>query len=192
MDTTSSSDLITELQQGNLEALGALYDRYHQLVYRTAFAITCDPDAAADLMQDVFLRMYRYAASVDVERPLEPWLYRVTTNLALTWVKRRYWIRPLEEVADWLTGDRPNMVQKLIELDDDWQRVHRAMAKLTVAQRIVLVLYYVNALSLKEISEILEIPVGTVKSRLHYGRKALKKQLSKQDGAYPDGKYEFT
>ena len=67
--------------------------------------------------------------------------------------------------------------KKLAERVEEWRGVQRAVAGLPLPQRVVVVLYYVNDLSLQEISEILDIPVGTVKSRLHYGRNALKKQL---------------
>ena len=103
----SDSELIISLQTGSLEALGVLYDRHRGLVFRTAIAITGDSEAAADLLHDVFLRLHRFADHVDPRRPLEPWLYRMTTNLSYTWVKRRQrWLRPLEDVADWLAGTR--------------------------------------------------------------------------------------
>ena len=94
---TEDGELILQLQDGSLEALGKLYDRHQRMVYRTALVITGDVDAAADLLQDVFLRLHRFASHVDPQRPLEPWLYRMTANLSYTWVKRsRRWLRPLE------------------------------------------------------------------------------------------------
>ena len=102
-------ELIEGLQQGSLESLGILYDRYQRLVFRTALAITGDPEAAADLQQEVFLRLFRFAERIDLNRPLEPWLYRMTANLSYTWVKRsQRWIRPLEDLAEWLAGSRRN------------------------------------------------------------------------------------
>jgi RNA polymerase sigma-70 factor (ECF subfamily) len=69
----SDRDLILEIQQGSLDALGVVYDRHRHLVYRTALAICNDPDAAGDLLQDVFLRLHRFAGRVDADRPLDPW-----------------------------------------------------------------------------------------------------------------------
>ncbi len=192
MDLVSTSDLVLELQSGSLEALGRLYNRYNRMVYRTAFAITGDAEAAADLLQDVFLRFHRFADRVDPDRPLEPWLYRVTTNLAYTWVKRRRWTRPLDEVADWLFREKRPSIQFQIELDEEWQQVNRAVANLSLSQRVVVVLFYVNDLSVQEIAEILEIPEGTVKSRLHYGRQTLKKMLGPQGEFFSGTHYEFT
>ncbi len=174
----SDSELIIKLQNGSLDALGELYDRHQRMVFRTALVITGDDEAAADLLQDVFLRLHRFADHVDCQRPLEPWLYRMTANLAYTWVKRSKRLLPsLEEVAEWLAGVRRSYIPSNQEPDDDWQLVQQAVCSLPMPQRLVVVLYYVNDLSLQEISEILDVPVGTVKSRLFYGREVLKKSL---------------
>jgi RNA polymerase sigma-70 factor (ECF subfamily) len=194
VELISDVELIERLQDGSLEALGVLYDRHRHLVFRTALAISGDEEAAADLLQDVFLRLYRFAARIDPLRPLEPWLYRMTTNLSYTWVKRRRrWLRPLEDMADWLVGGRKELSSDQTEIDESWVLIRQAIASLPLLQRGVVVLYYVNDLSLQEISEILEVPVGTVKSRLHYGRQALKTHLGlMQDEALPEMRYEFT
>jgi len=192
MKKASTRDLIIELQQGDLEALGGLYDQYHALVYRTALAIAADTEAAADLLQDVFLRLHRFIDRVDPARPLEPWLYRMTVNLACTWVKRRRWMRPIEDLAEWLAGDGKNAPAQVAEHAEAWAEIEQAIANLPLAQRTVLVMYYINELSLQEISEIIDAPVGTVKSRLHYGRQALRKSLHAQRGLLPEVRYEFT
>lgn len=171
-------DLVLELQRGRLEALGHLYDRYQQTVYRTAFAITGDDEAANDLLQDVFLRLYRFAHHIDPQRPLEPWLYRMTANLSYTWVKRnRRWLQPLEDFVEWVTGSETNDADVITEQNDEWDQVQQAIISLPLQQRMVVVLYYLNDQSLQEISDILDIPIGTVKSRLHYGRIALREKL---------------
>jgi RNA polymerase sigma-70 factor (ECF subfamily) len=191
LDKPSSRDLILQLQAGSLEALGELYDRYQALVYRTALVITNDSNAAEDLLQDVFLRLHRFADRIDPQRPLEPWLYRMTANLSYTWVKRsRRWYRPLEDLAEWLVGGEKNSPQEQIEQDDDWEQVQRAVSSLPLQQRVVVVLYYLNDLSLQEISDILDVPVGTVKSRLHYGRMALKLKLGLDNDIRPDLNHE--
>ena len=80
----------------------------------------------------------------------------------------------------------------MAELDEENRVVQQAISTLPIAQRIVVVLYYINDLSLQEIAEILEVPEGTVKSRLHYGRQALKNWLDLQGAVLPDIQYEFT
>jgi RNA polymerase sigma-70 factor (ECF subfamily) len=115
----------------------------------------------------------------------------MTANLAYTWVKRsRRWLQPLEDLADWLVGVSKNSPYEQVEQNDEWQQVQRALSSLPISQRVVVVLYYLNDLSLQEIGEILEIPVGTVKSRLHYGRRLLKQRLGLLGDNLPDLTYE--
>jgi RNA polymerase sigma-70 factor (ECF subfamily) len=151
----SDRELVLHLQDGSFEALGTLYDRHRRLVYRTALAITSDTDSAADLLQDVFLRLHRFAKNIDPSRPLEPWLYRMTTNLAYDWVKRRKrWPRPLDDLAEWLVGTGKNPPYETVERNDEWRQVQKAIADLPLTQRIVVALYYLNDLSLQEIADV--------------------------------------
>lgn len=192
----SDRELVVQLQAGDLDVLGVLYDRHRRMVFRTALAIAGDQEVASDLLQDVFLRLYRYADHIDVERPLEPWLYRMTANLTYTWVKRhKRGRRILEEMANWFPmGAAEESPYDLAEGNDEWERVQKALVDLPLAQRIVVVLFYLNEFSLQEISETLEIPVGTVKSRLHYGRQRLQRCLSSRQvsegGKLPELRYE--
>jgi RNA polymerase sigma-70 factor (ECF subfamily) len=191
VDKLTDRELVLQLQGGSLEALGALYDRHSRLVYRTALVIAGDPEAASDLLQDVFLRLHRFADRVDPGRPLEPWLYRMTVNQSHDWVKRmNRWSQPLEDFVEWLAAAGKNPPYEAVERNDEWQQVQQVISSLPLNQRIVVVLYYLNDLSMKEISEILDVPVGTVKSRLHYGRLALKKKLELHKDILPDFNYE--
>ncbi len=171
-------DLLRRLQGGDLEALGTLFDRHHEAVFRTALAITADEEMAADLAQEVFLRLHRYAGRVDVERPLRPWLYRVTVNLAYSWLKRRQRLwRLVKVLAERLVGEWRLTPHAQVERREEWEQVRRAISRLPLPQRVVIVLHYLNELPVHEIAAILEVPEGTVKSRLHYGRRALRKAL---------------
>ncbi len=184
--------MVLQLQAGSLDALGGLYDRYNRLVYRTALAISGDAEAAADLLQDVFLRLFRFARRVQADRPLEPWLYRVTTNLAYTYVKRQRWQQPLEDLAEWISGEGKSQPPQIAESREQWLELEQAIQSLPFSQRVVIVLHYINECSLEEVSQIVGVPTGTVKSRLHYARESLKKQLGAQDGPLAEAVYEFT
>ena len=169
----SDHTLIQQVQHGDFEALGILYDRHRNMVYRTALMITGDHHAADDLLQDVFLR-----------------LYRMTTNLSYDWVKQRSSLaRSLEDMADWLVGSGKNTPYEAVEQRDEWAQVQMAVSSLPLNQRVVVVLYYLNDLSVQDIAEILAVPIGTVKSRLHYGRLALKRKLDMQKDIVPDLNY---
>ena len=91
--------LVSRVRDGDLDALGELYERHKALVYRTALAIIHDEGAADDVLQDVFLRIYTYAHRIDTTLPLEPWLYRVTVNQAYSWITRtKRWVRTVQAV----------------------------------------------------------------------------------------------
>jgi RNA polymerase sigma-70 factor (ECF subfamily) len=181
----SDGQLITDLQSGDLGALGILYERHKTKVYRTALAITRDPTTAEDVLQDCFLRMYEYSHSIDGSLPLQPWLYRVTANLAFNLSRRRKrWQAALDEMIYWLTGPILRSPEWQAEKSDAREKMMHAISLLSINQRIVIVLYYLNSLSVKEIASILDCPVGTVKSRLYHGRENLRRRL--------EARYEMT
>src|SRR5512147_2867314 len=168
-------ELIQRLCDGDLAALGTLYDRYRLLSFHTALAITRDRQAAEDILQECFLKLNAYAPRIDTTLPLEPWLYRVTVNLAYTWISRRSrWLTSLESVIDRLVAPIRTNSEYQAELSELQTVIQQAIDALPPNQRLTVILYYLNDLSLKEISYILDCPVGTVKSRLHYGREQLK------------------
>ena len=190
--TEPTSTLVLKMQAGDLDALGELYDLYRLPVYRTALGITRDPDAADDILQEAFLRLHTYAHRINPALPLAPWLYRIAVNLSYNWVTRRNrWRAPLEDFIDSLIGPTKDNPEPVAEQNDTVRQMQTAIATLPLNQRVVVVLYYLNELSLQEIADILECPTGTVKSRLHYGRENLRKVL---EGAHPalEANYEFT
>lgn len=185
--TIPDAELIRRLQEADLEALGVLFERYRQRVYRTALAIVRDPAAAEDILQDCFLKVYANARRIDARRPLAPWLYRVTVNLSYTWLTRaRNQRTPLEQVSDVLHSPMKQAPDQLTEQSEIRQNVRQAIAELSLDQRVVVVLYYLNNLSLQDIAEILDLPVGTVKSRLFYARENLRAALGSNLGWLPE------
>jgi RNA polymerase sigma-70 factor (ECF subfamily) len=189
---SSDGQLINELQSGDLDALGVLYERHKTNVYRIALAITHDPSAAEDILQDCFLRLHKYAHSIDSSLPLQPWLYRVTTNLAYNWARcRKHQQIPLDGVLEWLVSPTRSSPEWRAEMSDIQNHMMDAILSLNTNQRSVIVLYYLNSLDLKEIASILGCPVGTVKSRLHYGRENLRQKLEAWHRMPPEMTYEF-
>lgn len=191
----SDGQLIAQLQSGDLNVLGVLYERHKTSVYRTALAITRDPAAAEDILQDCFLRIYERAHLIDNSLPLKPWLYRVTVNMAYNWERRRNrWQTPLDgldEMLDWLAGPSQHSPERHAEMSDVRSEVMDAISSLNVKQRIVVILFYLNALNVKEIAAILGCPVGTVKSRLHYGRENLRHKLEPKHHTLTEMAYAF-
>jgi RNA polymerase sigma-70 factor, ECF subfamily len=154
-------------------------ERYGQTVYTMAYRLTRDRDEARDLAQDVFVRVYR---NLDRYRPgtFEGWLYRITKNLFLDRVRRRGRLRlePLPE-GDWgeprepAPGPAERMEWRLLEAD-----LEAALAALPSTFRTAVVLCDVRGLTYEEIVAATGWPMGTVRSRIHRGRRLLRQKLA--------------
>ncbi|HLU09038.1 MAG TPA: RNA polymerase sigma factor [Oceanobacillus sp.] len=178
MSDLTDAQLVEQLRENDFEALGLLFDRYYPQVYRTAMAITRDNAVAEDIAQDCFLKLHQYANRIDTSLPLAPWLYRVTVNLSYTWISRRKKRRiSLEALVDQLMSPSWHAPDHMAEQGETQQQVRQAISELHFNQRVVIVLHYLSGLSLEEIAEILDCPVGTVKSRLYYARENLRRRL---------------
>ena len=175
----SDQDLVAQLQAGDLDALGILYERYRLLVYRAAYKVTRDHQAAEDVIQECFLRVYRYADSIDPQRPLRPWLYWVAVNRACDWYgrTRNGRVVDLDQVTRWLEVTQDPLPEQQVELRDMTSRLLDSLQALDAKQRAVIVLYYLCSLSLKEVAQVVGCPEGTIKSRLHYARENLRRHL---------------
>lgn len=188
------SRLIRRLQNGDLAALGELYEIFKDVVYRTALAIARDEHTAEDILQECFVRLYQYADSIDAERPLKPWLYRVVVNLSYDWFSRKPALQPLDDVLEWLSG-LPSVFPSP-DYKAEEQELHKVVrdviAELPMTHQIVVVLFYLENLSLEEVAEVVELPVGTVKSRLYHARKRLRDALARRQRPVPEMTYEFT
>ena len=193
MSLSEDGRLISQIRQGNILALEALYERYKGQVYRTALAITRDREAAEDILQDCFLKVYTHIDKLDGSLPLSPWLYRVAVNLSYNWAdKRRRWLRPLEEVIDCLVAGPRTLPESVLERGELQRIIQKAIASLSFEHRVVIVLFYLNGFHLNEIAYIVDCPVGTIKSRLHYARRNLRRKLERDRHLAPEVAYEFT
>jgi RNA polymerase sigma-70 factor, ECF subfamily len=151
--------LIRRSQAGDQSAFADLFHGCKQMVFRTAFLMLGNDRDAEDVLQDVFLAVYRELRNYKPERAaFSTWLYRITLNDCLNW-KRKHRL-PLLSIDD---VDPPGESGIRDQDYDVWRAVSRLSSKL----RAVVVLRYYSDLSYLEISEVLGIPLGTVKSRLN-------------------------
>jgi RNA polymerase sigma-70 factor (ECF subfamily) len=155
-------------------------------LYSAALRMTRNPTDAEDLVQETFLRAYRGFASFQEGTNLRAWMYRILTNTFINSYRKRQ-REPLtvseEDVEDWYLYDKlgesgvePSAEAEVIAGMPD-EDVQRALEALPEVFRLAVLLADVEGFSYKEIAEILDIPIGTVMSRLHRGRRALEKAL---------------
>jgi RNA polymerase sigma-70 factor (ECF subfamily) len=179
-----TSDLIHRFQSGQSRAFEALYDRFKDTVYRTAFFITRNSGEAEDAVQETFLDVLRALPNYDVAGParFETWLYRVTVNRCRSRMRRKRlstedWDE-IEERLERIPEPHPEHNPEEVALDREqavelWQ----AVDTLSEEQRVTVLLRYQQGLSYGEIAEALGISQGTVKSRLYHAHRRLKGQL---------------
>ena len=185
-------ELVPRIQEGDLRAFELLYRKYKDELYRTALAITRDRGAAEELLQDCFLRAYDHIDSVDACSSLRPWLHRIIVNLSYNWAaKKRLLLVSFEEVFDRLLSLPLSSPARAMERQEIGQIVDEAIGSLSMPQRAVVVLFYLQGLSLVEIAYVLDCPVGTVKSRLHNARKALRRRLTADSRISRETAYEL-
>lgn len=193
MTMPCDEQLIAEVRSGDIQALQKLYDKYKGQIYRTALAVTRDQQAAEDILQDTFLRLHANVGRLDGSVPIAPWLHRVTVNLSYNWHARgRRWINSLEGVIENVVGTPQGSPQRQAEKSEIRDVVGKAINTLSFSQRVVVILFYLNGFNLEEIAYILDCPVGTVKSRLHYARHNMRRWLEREGYWRPEVSYEFS
>lgn len=147
-------------------------------VYRLAYRLTGNQHDAEDLTQDVFVRVFK---SIHTFKPgtVEGWLHRITTNLFLDSARRRQRIRmdSMSVAPDhvWGSTSGPAELHDEVELDAD---VAAALSSLNPEQRVAVVLCDIEGLSYEEIAKVLDVKIGTVRSRIARGRAALRESLA--------------
>jgi RNA polymerase sigma-70 factor (ECF subfamily) len=180
--------LLSGLRNGTESAYETLIGRFEQPVFNVVSRLMDDPSDAADVVQEVFLKVFRNVGSFRGESSLKTWIYRIAVNEARN--HRRWFSRHRrQEVGldadpgethgyqDWLPD--PGRSPFEATLDHETQAlIEDALAKVNPKFRAALVLRELEGLSYEEIAEILDISLGTVKSRILRGRDALRKQLA--------------
>jgi RNA polymerase sigma-70 factor (ECF subfamily) len=183
-------EIIRGWKRGDKRAYEALVRRYMSDAYLVAYGYVGNAEDARDLSQEAFVKVYQARARFDDERPFYPWLYRVLRNHCLNFLRRGRVEVSLDDANTHREIASPQSTA-LEELESDERRriVRAAVARLSEDHREIIVLKNFKDCSYKEISEILEIPIGTVMSRLFYARQALRALVQEIEGT-TEGKRE--
>jgi RNA polymerase sigma-70 factor (ECF subfamily) len=172
-------DLIDRSLDGSGRAFKKLVDRYHPLVYSVVRGIMGNRHEVEDVTQEVFIKVYRKLATFRGEARLSTWIYRIARNEAINTAKRsRPETESLEEVER-VSSDDPGP-EKYLERRVTTGLVEDLLSTLDEQYRMVLELRYMGEKSYAEIAEIMEIPIGTVKTYIHRGKMMLKQRLERR------------
>ena len=165
--------IVEQVKAGDREAFAALVDRYHRPIFNTALRLVSDYDDAVEVTQQAFVAAYERLESYDPEYRFFSWLYRIAYNAALNHIKRSKWTVPLMVDPPASTGN-PETALTRSECDDF---MHRALQAVDIDHRVVLVLRHFIGFRYREMAQILDIPEGTLKFRLHTARRKLRERL---------------
>jgi RNA polymerase sigma-70 factor (ECF subfamily) len=178
-DARSDHDLVYAARDGDIPAFDALFYRYRDGIFRLGLAITRDPSAAEEIVVDTFARAHRALARLEPDDSLRPWLYRVAVNLSYNRRPRKNVVlSSLDDAADEALANEDGSPSHVAEQAEVRRLVLAAVDELGPKHRLVVVLHYLNGLNLTEIAEVVDCPVGTVKSRLHYALRRLRTHLA--------------
>ena len=178
-------DLIRQCQKGDVQAFRQLVERYEDRIYGLACSILGDSEVAKDAAQEAFIRVYKALGKFEGRSSFYTYLYRITTNVCLTFAQReqrrpdRVSIEGMQEASDialdrFLGTDEPQNDIERIGLREEIQKV---LDHLSPDHRAVVVLKDIEDLSQEEIADVLDVSVGTVKSRLSRARTRLRDLL---------------
>src|ERR1700760_4996913 len=184
------ASIVAQLKRGSEEPYTWLVPHYHQPIYSLVYRILTDPTDAADTTQEVFLKVFRGMKRFNGECSLKTWLYRIAIHEASN--QRRWWFRhksketSMEAQTDDEGGsfglcdtlaDRRESPLELFAHEEVRARVEQELKQISEPYRTTVVLRDIEGLAYEEIAEVLQISLGTVKSRLIRGRNALRERL---------------
>lgn len=178
-DTAEDHQALLRCQQGDRQAYGIVVKKYMKRAYFTALALVGNRDDALDLSQEAFIRAYQALARFDLRQQFFTWYYRILRNICLNHLRDHAKFINLSETDESETVDRDADPAALAERNDLSERLWKALSSLSVEHREVIILKDLEDCSYKEIAQRLEIPPGTVMSRLFNARKQLKNKLEK-------------
>jgi len=181
-------DLIERWRSGDGDAFEALFRQYEKLVFRTAYLIVGDAEKARDVMQEVFISVWKSRHTFDPEKgKFTTWLHRITVNKCS---KKQGSYRPVflslveTQEKGFQPGSSDNLPGELMISREEHDELMKALSTLETKYRSVVVLRYFSELSCKEIARIEDVPMGTVRSRLHYALKSLREIYARKRAGY--------
>ncbi|TVT28997.1 sigma-70 family RNA polymerase sigma factor [Salinicoccus cyprini] len=179
--TRIEAELYERIQSGDRNALESLYIRYEKLLFSYAYKMTSNREMSEEIVQDVFIKVWRKKGAYDPSKgKLSTWLITLTRNSTID-VLRRQKMETYEyderDDIDPTQSEQNSPVEAAVEAGEDKAMIRRAMEGLSREQQRIITLFYFRACSHSQIAESLDLPIGTVKSRIRLALQHLKKNI---------------
>jgi len=179
---TSELELVRKSQKGDTEAFAELVRKYQQIVFNISYRFMRDTSLAEDMAQESFIKAFKHIKGFRGDCAFSTWLYRVTCSVCLTELNRRKKRAEVELQPNTPVGS----VEIKVSEYEIAEKIRKCVTNLSDRYATVLTLYYLNGISYEEIAEIMDIPVGTLKTWMFRARKQLRKIVEKE--IFPDGR----
>lgn len=168
--------LVARCQLGERRGFDALVERFHALLWGYLLGMAGDPAVAEEILQDAWMRVLRGIGGLRRPERLRAWIFSIARRAFMDRLRHRYADAELEPLDAEAVADEPPP-----RLDwEESEALHRALTVLRPPDRETVVLFYLHELDLREVAEVLRVPAGTVKSRLHRARRLLRDELEAQ------------
>lgn len=174
----TDSELVRRMQQGDMQAFDALYERYRDDAYRLACLITGSRTDGEDLAQEAFVACAQSIGSLRDGSKFRPWLLRTLSRSAWKYCRKAKRETPVSEFFEGETGE--SALSAVLRTDEQ-RRLYAALDTLDEKRRVTVVLYYFDDRSVKEIAQATGVTEGTVKSRLFSARRHLRQALTDRE-----------
>lgn len=177
--------LIAESLQGNTAAFGVLVRRYQERLYHSVYRLVENAEDAQDVVQEAFLSAYQSLTSFKGDSRFFTWLYRIAVNTAISLKRKHRATVRIETLTngnirlDPLDPSAASRPEHALEQAEQQSRVRQALARLSPEHRAVLVMKEIDGMKYEEMAETLQVPIGTIRSRLHRARMELRELLEK-------------
>ena len=169
----SSESLVAQYQQGNKDALKLLINRYHSKIISAITYYTNSSMPIDDLAQECWIDIIQKLPELNLKISFEAWAHTIAKRRSIDWIREQQRMRKRAQALKAETTNTEEM-DEATEPVDEMETIRTGIIKLPATQRMVLRMFYLDNLSLLEISDVLDVPEGTVKSRLYHAREKLK------------------
>lgn len=177
MNDITEELLVAQMKLGDRHAFAELYDRYKPSVYRTACLISGNTQDGEDIMQETFIKAFVHCKELKSNKMFRYWLFKILNRTAWQLLNSKKTEIPDDNVLDQADTTGNFLIEDSFVQKEQANEVYQAVMKLDYKLRLVVILYYYNELSTKQIAQIADCYEGTVKSRLFTARKRLKQLL---------------
>lgn len=177
-------ELVIKIQSGDMNALGELFEIYKNESFKYAYLISGSKHASEDIVQEAFISCYNNVKSLKNPKLFKSWFFKMLTRIAWRYAKKDKRLLPVDNIFE--KADEESIdtsIEQYLRREEN-NNLRAEIERLDLKQKTVIVLYYFNGLTVKEIAKIMGCFEGTVKSRLHSARKKLKGNLIKCEDEY--------